>query len=169
MLQAHYRSTLDFGNEAMEASEKGFKRLMNAFSLMDELKSSPLTEVEIDPLIERCHAAMNDDFNSPVLIAELFEASRIINSIYDKKLKIDGHNLQLLKEMMNSFLLNVLGLKNEQAANDELPKVMDLIVDLRNEAKVNHDYATSDKIRNGLKKIGFQLNDSKEGTNWTKI
>jgi cysteinyl-tRNA synthetase len=169
MLQAHYRSTLDFGNEAMEASEKGFKRLMNAVTLLDNLKESPITEIEIDPLSIRCYAAMNDDFNSPVLIAELFEATRIINSVYDGKLKIDSVNLQLLKELMKTFVFDVLGLKNEQAANDDLPKILNLIVTLRNEAKTNHDYATSDKIRNGLQKIGFQLNDSKEGTNWSKI
>jgi cysteinyl-tRNA synthetase len=169
MLQAHYRSTLDFGNEAMEASEKGFKRLMNAVTLLDNLKESPITEIEIEPLSKRCYAAMNDDFNSPVLIAELFEATRIINSVYDGKLKIDSVNLQLLKELMKTFVFDVLGLKNEQAANDDLPKILNLIVTLRNEAKTNHDYATSDKIRNGLQKIGFQLNDSKEGTNWSKI
>ncbi len=169
MMQANYRSTLDFSNEAMEASEKGFKRLMNAFALMDSLKASAQTEVDIEPLFERSYAAMNDDFNSPVLIAELFEAVRIINSVYDGKMKIDAKNLARLKELMNTFVTDILGLKNEQAANDDLPKVMNLIVDLRNEAKVNHDYATSDKIRNGLQKIGFQLNDSKEGTNWSKI
>ena len=169
MLQAHYRSTLDFGNEAMEASEKGFRRLMNSFDLLDSLKASTNTDVDIKPLTDRCYAAMNDDFNSPVLIAELFEASRIINSVSDNKLKIDAQNLQMLKDLMNTFVINVLGLKNEQAANDDLPQVLNLIVTLRNEAKSNHDYATSDKIRNGLKKIGFQLNDSKEGTNWNKI
>src|SRR5471030_494861 len=90
MLQAHYRSTLDFGNEAMEASEKGFKRLMNAFGLIDSLKASATTDVDIKPLLDRCYAAMNDDFNSPVLIAELFEAARVINSVNDGKLKIDA-------------------------------------------------------------------------------
>jgi cysteinyl-tRNA synthetase len=169
LLQAHYRSTVDFGNEAMEASEKGFKRLMNALSLMDNLKASPATEVEIEPLWDRSHAAMNDDFNSPVLIAELFEASRIINSVNDNKLKIDETNLALLKNLMNTFVFDILGLKNEQAANDDLPKVMNLIVNLRTEAKTNHDYSTSDKIRQGLQQIGFQLKDSKEGTNWSKI
>lgn len=169
MLQAHYRSTLDFGNEAMEASEKGFKRLMNAFALLnDGLKASATTEVEIAPLMERCYAAMNDDFNSPVLIAELFEASRIINSVYDGKLKIDAANLEQLTVLMNTFVVDVLGLQNEQAANDDLPKVLNFIVDLRSEAKANKDYATSDKIRDGLSQIGFQLKDSKEGTTWSK-
>jgi len=169
MLQANYRSTLDFGNEAMDASEKGFKRLMNSFGLIDGLKASATTEIEIQPLIDRCYAAMNDDFNSPVLIAELFEGSRVINSVNDGKLKIDAHNLGLLKNMMNVFVLDILGLKNEKAANDDLPKVLNFIVDLRSAAKVSHDYATSDKIRKGLQEIGFQLNDSKEGTTWNKI
>jgi len=169
MLQAHYRSTLDFGNEPMEASEKGFKRLMGAVSLLDSLKASSTTEVEIAPLMQRCYDALNDDFNSPVLIAELFEASRIINTVKDGKLKIDQHNLQLLKNMMNTFVFDILGLKDEQAANDDLPKLLSFIVDLRSEAKNNHDFATSDKIRNGLQQIGFQLKDSKEGTSWSKI
>ena len=169
MLQAHYRSTLDFSNDAMEASEKGFKRLMNSFALLKDLKTSSTTEVEIKPLSNRCYEAMNDDFNSPVLIAELFEASRIINSVYDGKLKIDTENLELLKQLMNSFVLDILGLKDEQAAGDDLPQVLNFIVNLRNEAKGSQDYATSDKIRNGLQQIGFQLKDTKEGTNWTKI
>ena len=169
MLQAHYRSTLDFSNDAMEASEKGFKRLMNSFALLNDLKASSTTEVEIKALSDRCYEAMNDDFNSPVLIAELFEASRIINSVYDGKLKIDAENLELLKQLMNSFVLDVLGLKDEQAAGDDLPQVLNFIVNLRNEAKSSQDYATSDKIRNCLQQIGFQLKDTKEGTNWTKI
>jgi cysteinyl-tRNA synthetase len=169
ILQAHYRSTLDFGNEAMDASDKGFKRLMNAVTLLDGLKVSPTSDIDVAPLLQRCYEAMNDDFNSPVLIAELFEATRIINSIHDGKMKIDAVNLEILKNIIQTFVFDVLGLKNEQAANDDLPKVMDLVVNLRNEAKFNRDYATSDKIRDGLQKIGFQLKDSKEGTNWSKI
>lgn len=169
ILQAHYRSTLDFGNEAMEASEKGFKRLMNSFTLLDSLVAANTTDVEIAPLLQRCYDAMNDDFNSPVLIAELFEASRIINSVYDGKMKIDSPNLELLKQLMQQFILDVLGLKNEQAGNDDLPKVLDMIVGLRSGAKINRDYATSDKIRDGLQQIGFQLKDGKDGTTWSKI
>jgi cysteinyl-tRNA synthetase len=169
ILQAHYRSTLDIGNEAMEASEKGFKRLMNSFDLLSGLKISATSDVEIAPLLQRCYDAMNDDFNSPVLIAELFEASRIINSVHDSILKIDRVNLELLSQLMEIFLLDVLGLKDEQAAGDDLPKVMDMIVGLRSQAKTDRDYATSDKIRNGLQQIGFQLKDGKEGTTWSKI
>jgi len=169
MLQAHYRSTLDFSNDAMEASEKGFKRLMNAYSLLDSLQASATTEVEIQPLSDRCYEALNDDFNSPILIAELFEASRIINSVHDNKLKIDTANLGKLKTLMQTFVTGILGLLNEQASSDELPQVIDFIMNLRSEAKINRDYATSDKIRDGLQKIGFQLKDSKEGTTWSKI
>jgi cysteinyl-tRNA synthetase len=169
MLQAHYRSTLDFGNEAMEASDKGFKRLMNAITVLDGLKASGSTDVALGPLMQRCYDAMNDDFNSPVLIAELFDATRIINSVHDGKMKLDVANLEILKNIITTFVFAVLGLKNEQAANDDMPKIMGLVVALRNEAKTNKDYATSDKIRDGLQNIGFQLKDSKEGTDWSKI
>src|ERR1700753_2752579 len=169
ILQAHYRSTLDISNDAMEASEKGFKRLMNSITLLDNLIALPTSEVEIAPLQQRCYDALNDDFNSPVLIAELFEASRIINLVHDGKMKIDQPNLGLLKKLMQDFVIDILGLKNEQAANDDLPNVMNMIVQLRSEAKTNRDYATSDKIRDGLQKIGFQLKDSKEGTTWNKL
>lgn len=169
MLQAHYRSTLDFSNEALEASEKGFKRMMNAFALAPNLKASANGEIEIEPLQQRCYDAMNDDFNSPVLIAELFEVCRIVNSVHDQKLKIDQHNLGLLQQLLQGFVVEVLGLKDESAASEELPKVLDFVINLRSEAKSNQDYATSDKIRQGMQQIGYQLKDSKEGTSWTKI
>ncbi|RKR85287.1 cysteinyl-tRNA synthetase [Mucilaginibacter gracilis] len=169
MLQTHYSSTLDFSNDAMEASEKGFKRLMNAFALVDGLKVSAHSDVQLNEIENACYAAMNDDFNSPVLVAELFEISKIINSIYDGKTSIDAKNYEVLKNIIQHFVVDILGLKNEQAANDELPKVIDFIINLRSEAKSNMDYATSDKIRNGLQQIGFQLKDSKEGTTWSKI
>lgn len=169
MLQTHYSSTLDFSNDAMEASEKGFKRLMNAFGLIGGLKVSEQSDVQLADIESNCYAAMNDDFNSPVLIAELFEISKIINSVHDGKTSIDDKNYQILKNIIQHFVVVVMGLKDEQAANDELPKVMDFVINLRSEAKINMDYATSDKIRNGLQSIGFQLKDSKEGTTWSKI
>ncbi len=169
MLQAHYRSTLDFSNEALEASEKGFKRLMNAFALAPDLNASSTSEINLKPLQQRCYEAMNDDFNSPVLIAELFELCRIVNSVHDKKLQIDQHNLTLLRAIFQHFVLDVLGLKDESASSDELPKVLDFVIKLRSEAKSNQDYATSDKIRLGMQEIGYQFKDSKEGTSWTKI
>ncbi len=169
MLQAHYRSTLDFSNEALEASEKGFKRLMNACALLNKLKASEVTDVDINAIRTRCYEAMNDDFNSPVVIAELFEAARIINSINDGKSSVNAEGLESLKSLMNDFVFNVLGLKEETAETDDIGKLVEFIIELRLEARANKDYATSDRIRNGLQELGIQLKDSKEGTSWSKI
>ena len=168
MLQAHYRSTLDFSNDALEASEKGFKRLMNALNLLDKLKPGKTDDFDINKLKAGCYSAMNDDFNSPLLIAELFEASRIINSVYDGKGSISAESLESLKEIMSTFVFDVLGLKNEIENTDNLSELLDFIIKLRLEAKANKDYATSDKIRIGLQELGIQLKDGKEGTTWTK-
>lgn len=171
MLQAHYRSTLDFSNEALDASEKGFKRLMNAVHVMDKLVADAegQSEFDIASIKENCIAAMNDDFNSPVVIAELFEAARIINTVYDGKGRINAADLQLLKSIMKDFLFDVFGLKDEDASNEELNSVLDLVIDIRQAAKENKDYATSDKIRIGLQSMGILLKDSKEGTTWNKM
>lgn len=171
MLQAHYRSTLDFSNEALDASEKGFKRLMNAVHVMDKLVADAAGQSEFDiaSIKENCIAAMNDDFNSPVVIAELFEAARIINTVYDGKGRINAADLELLKSIMKDFLFDVFGLKDEDASNEELNSVLDLVIDIRQAAKENKDYATSDKIRIGLQSMGILLKDSKEGTTWNKM
>lgn len=173
MLQAHYRSTLDFSNEALDAAEKGYKRLMNAISLLDKITISPSAkiDVDLDALASRCYAAMDDDFNSPVLIAELFEVVRLINSIYDGKQQADAATVDKIKKILNDFVFDVMGLKDDQlgADNESIDKLMELVINLRNEAKQNKDYATSDKIRNELAAIGIQLKDSKEGTLWNKI
>jgi cysteinyl-tRNA synthetase len=111
---------------------------------------------------------MNDDFNSPVVIAELFEAARIINSVYDGSLKISAVELNKLQTLINDFVFDVFGLKDEETSNTELNAVLDMVIDLRKDAKENKDYATSDKIRIGLQNIGIQLKDSKDGTTWSK-
>ena len=170
MLQAHYRSTLDFSNEALEASEKGFRRLMASMTLLEKLRPSASTsEFNLAELSERCYAAMNDDFNSPVLLAELFEASRFINSTYDGKSTISTADLEGLRKLMNAFVFDVLGLKEEDNQAGDMGKLMELIIGLRSEAKTTKDYATSDKIRNALQAIGIQLKDSKEETSWSKV
>ncbi|HQS05158.1 MAG: cysteine--tRNA ligase [Sphingobacteriales bacterium 17-39-43] len=169
MLQAHYRSTLDFSNEALEASDKGFKRLINAYGLLEKLNPSQKSDIDLKSLTERCYAAMNDDFNSPVLIAELFEAVHIINSVYDGKTAASAADIEALKKLMDDFVIGVLGLKEESNQSDDMGKLLDFIINLRSEAKVNKDYATSDKIRIGLNSIGIQLKDNKEGTTWNKI
>ncbi|KQB99763.1 cysteine--tRNA ligase [Pedobacter sp. Hv1] len=168
MLQAHYRSTLDFSNDALDASEKGFRRLMNAVSLLPKLTASEQGDVEIDPIKLNCENAMNDDFNSPVVIAELFEAARIINTVYDGALKISASELAKLKTLMHDFIFEVFGLKDEDSSNTELNEVLDMVIALRKDAKENKDYATSDLIRVGLQNIGIQLKDSKDGTTWSK-
>ena len=169
MLQAHYRSTLDFSNEALEASDKGFKRLSNACTLLEKLNPSQKSDIDLKSLTERCYAAMNDDFNSPVLIAELFEAVHIINSVYDGKTSASAADIEALKKLMDDFVIGVLGLKEESNQSDDMGKLLDFIINLRSEAKVNKDYATSDKIRIGLNSIGIQLKDNKEGTTWNKL
>ena len=168
MLQAHYRSTLDFSNEALDASEKGFKRLMTAYELLGSLKTSDKSMVDINSLSIKFKAAMNDDFNTPVLIAELFDATKIINSIHDGKTSISENDLNALKELFNGYLTQVLGLKNDLQATDDLSPLMDFILNIRTEAKANKDYLTSDKIRIGLNNLGFEIKDGKEGSTWSK-
>lgn len=171
MLQAHYRSTLDFSNEALDAADKGYKRLMTAISLLDKLKvSKGADSFNLAEIRRKCYAAMDDDFNSPVLIAELFEIVRIINSIYDGKAKVTEEGLAGLKIFMKEFVEDILGLRNDQtSASDDIDDVMNLVIKLRNEAKANKDFVTSDRIRDELNSIGIQLKDSKEGTLWNKI
>lgn len=168
MLQAHYRSTLDFSNEALEASEKGFKRLMSAIGLFKKLKASKVSDVDIKEIENKLASSMNDDFNSPILIAELFDVVRIINAIHDGKINISQTDLEKLKTLTKAYLEDVLGLKDDSQAADDLAPVMDFILRIRKEAKENKDYVTSDKIRVGLNEIGFQLKDGKEETSWTK-
>ncbi len=173
MLQAHYRSTLDFSNEALDAAEKGYKRLMTAVNLLDKITPSSVNklDVNIDELTKRCYTAMDDDFNSPILIAELFEFVRLINSIYDGKQQVDQATLDSLKSLMINFVFDILGLRDDQleGESDSFDKLMDLVINMRNEAKLNKDFATSDRIRQELSAAGIQLKDSKDGTLWNKI
>lgn len=171
MLQAHYRSTLDFSNEALDAADKGFRRLMNAVSLLDKIPVSNQNseDLNISDFDTSFHAAMNDDFNSPVLIAELFDAVRLINNLYEGKTQIDESSLIQLKTLIRTFVFDVLGLKEEQSEGDDFGKLMEAILKLRHEAKQNKDFTTSDRIREELSQIGIQLKDSKDGTLWSKI
>lgn len=173
MLQAHYRSTLDFSNEALDAAEKGYKRLMTAISLLDKIAPASANTIDVDltALKQRCYAAMDDDFNSPVLIAELFEAVRMINSIYDGKQQVNQSSLEEIKLLMQHFVFDVMGLKDDQISgdNESVDHLMNLIIGIRNEAKQNKDFTTSDRIRQELSAVGIQLKDSKDGTLWNKI
>ncbi len=171
MLQAHYRSTLDFSNEALEASEKGFRRLINAISLIDKLKVADVSSLseELAEIRKNCYDAMNDDFNSPVLIAELFELSRLINSIYDGKTAAGKEDIEAIRALCKDFVIDVLGLQEDAEQSDDSAKLVEFIIDLRLQARENKDFATSDRIRNGLQELGIQLKDSKDGTSWSKL
>jgi cysteinyl-tRNA synthetase len=171
MMQTHYRSTLDFSNEALQASEKGFARLMAAIKTLSELKAATTSSVDIKSLEKNCFAAMNDDFNTPILIAHLFDAVRIINSAKDGKESLNENDISQLKKLMHGFVFDVMGLsnaENKNNANDSLDGLMQLILSIRAEAKQKKDFAISDKIRDELTKLNFTIKDGKDGASWSK-
>lgn len=170
MMQTHYRSTLDFSNEALTASEKAYTRLMDSYKTLQTLKASSTSTENIQALVRECYNAMNDDFNTPVLIANLFEAIRIINSTNDKKASLTQADIDTLQNIYQHFVFDVMGLKKEEEsgkANSALEEVMQLVLQLREKAKANKDYATSDEIRNKLTAANIQVKDGKEGTSWS--
>lgn len=169
MLQTHYRSTLDFSNEALQASEKGFDRLMESYKTLQNLSASDNSTENVRQLRDNCYAAMNDDFNTSVLIAQLFEGARIINSVNDGKTSLNAEDLALLKQLFQDFLFDVLGLKLEEAnqkTDAALAKVMELILEIRAQAKTGRDFKLSDEIRDKLIGAGIQVKDTKEGSSW---
>jgi len=169
ILQAHYRSTLDFSNEALQAAEKGLKRLIDGSELLKKITPSDNSSVDIKGLEEKCFDALNDDLNSPILISHLFDVVRIINSINDRKEKINAIDLAVLKKIFSDFMNDILGLENKaSSSNTELVnELMEVILDLRQNAKTNKDYATSDKIRDDLMKLNITIKDTKDGANWS--
>jgi len=170
MLQAHYRSTLDFSNEALQASEKGLERLMKAVAKIETLTVSATSSVNISELSANCFAAMADDMNSPIAMSYLFEGVKMINSVADGKSTITAGDREALQSLFNAFVFDIFGLKSEDqeiSGNSEiLNEVVGLLMKLRTEAKANKDWATSDKIRNELMAIGFDIKDGKEGVSW---
>jgi cysteinyl-tRNA synthetase len=169
MMQTHYRSTLDFSNEALQAAEKGFAKLMTALKTLKHLKTSGSSTSNINALVEAFYTAMNDDFNSPILIANLFEAVRIINSVNDGKESITAADLNSLQTTVNTFVFDVLGLCDESENNNggkALDTVMQIVLEQRTEAKKRKDFATSDQIRDLLLAGGISIKDTKEGTIW---
>lgn len=170
MLQAHYRSNLDFTNDAILAAEKGFYRLMEAVENLKEIKPSSSSSIAILNWKQSCYDAMNDDFNSPVLIAQLFEGVRFVNLLKDNSASLNTDDLQLFSEAMNSFFYDVLGLKNENSAgnnNERLEGVVNMLIGMRNEARANKDFIMSDQIRDQLTALGIQLKDGNEGTSFS--
>lgn len=170
ILQAQYRGTVDFSNEALQAAEKGYKKLMEALRTLDKLKASDRSVSDVSAIQNACYEAMNDDFNTPQLIAALFDATRIINLINDGKETISANDLDLLKTTFRTFTKDILGLYDETASSGNeslISGLMDTILTLRQEAKVKKDWATSDLIRDKLKSMGVQVKDTKDGATWS--
>jgi cysteinyl-tRNA synthetase len=170
MLQAHYRSVLDFSNDAIVAAEKGYNRLMEALETLPEITTSGTSTLDIAVWKQSCYDAMNDDFNSPILIAQLFEAVKYVNLLKDGKETITAQDLELLSKAMNGFVFDVLGLRNESAeesSNEKLDGVVNMLIGMRNEARANKDFALSDQIRDKLTALGIELKDGKEGTTFS--
>ncbi len=172
MLQAHYRSILDFSNDALEASEKGYHKLMEAIQTNKSITpDQETTGFNVQAWRQECYNAMNDDFNSPILIAKLFDAVKFINTIKEQKTTISAEDHQLLSKTISAFVFDVLGLVNANETSsdigDKLSGTVDLLINLRAEARINKDFATSDKIRDKLLEIGIQLKDGREGTSFS--
>lgn len=168
LLQAHYRSTVDFSNEALQAAEKGLKRLMEAVITLQKINTKEHSTVNIDELIDKCNKSMSDDFNTPITIANLFDGVKIINLLNEGKETINKTDLEKLTNHFHVFIYNILGLKNEDdSSNNELVEdLMNVVLNIRQNSKSNKDYATADFIRDELKKLNISIKDSNEGSTW---
>ena len=173
ILQAHYRSTVDFSNEALKASKKGLDRLLEAIAQLDRIEPTAgggLNEKYADELAAKCYEALDDDFNSPIVISHLFDAARTVNTLADRKETITPEGLEALKRVFRIFTFDILGLKAEDAGDsrreEAFGKAVDLLLELRAKAKSEKDWATSDKIRDDLQDAGFEVKDTKDGATW---
>jgi cysteinyl-tRNA synthetase len=175
VLSAHYRGTVDFSNEALQAAEKGYEKLMNAIVDIERIAISSQCDAETEKVVknlrQKCYDAMNDDFATPQVISNLFEACTTINKLVDHKATICADCLKELKEVMNLFAFDILGLKADSAGSNDareeaFGKVVDMVLDLRAKAKANKDWATSDQIRDELAAAGFEVKDTKDGVTW---
>jgi cysteinyl-tRNA synthetase len=171
ILQAHYRSTLDFSNEALQAADKGLKRLLVAFETLKKLKAAEQSSVDVSSCHDKCFQAMNDDFNSPVAIAHLFDLVRIINAVNDKTESLNKDDLEMLKALFNTFVVDIFGLSSkagtESIEQKELIEgLMDLVIDMRQQFRQQKDWTSSDTIRNKLEALNIRIKDGKEGVSW---
>jgi len=170
ILQAHYRSMLDLSNTAIEGAEKGYQKLMTATQTLENLTAAKASSFSVDEFIQKCYDAMNDDFNTPVLIAQLFDGVRLINSTKDGKETLNAQDLQKLQTQFKTFVFDILGLKTEDSAggqsNDTLNGVMQTLLELRQQAKQNKDWGTADLIRNQLAELNIKVTDTKDGAVW---
>ncbi|MDP3002016.1 MAG: cysteine--tRNA ligase [Bacteroidales bacterium] len=171
ILLAHYRSSLDFSNEALQAAEKGLARLLKAIETLKKLKPSDFSTVDIKKLNEKCYEAINDDLNSPILLSHLFEGMKYINSVNDGLEKLNSADIESLKNLLETFVIEILGLKSEKETDNDKPFINELIdasLNIRQIIKLNKDWSTSDKIREELNKIGIIIKDKKDGVDWER-
>ena len=171
ILQAHYRSTVDFSNEALQAAEKGLQRLFKGLETLAKLKPSESSTVDINDLKKKCYDAIDDDLNSPVLLSYLFEGVKYINQVNDGTEKLNAEDLESLKNLLHTFVFDILGLDAGSESGGDLKltgELMNIIIGLRQDARAKKDFTTSDKIRDELKKAGVILKDKKEGVEWEK-
>ena len=171
ILQAHYRSTVDFSNEALQAAEKGLERLMDAWHTLQKLTPAETTTADVKELRQKCDDAMNDDLNSPIVIAHLFDACRAINSIAAGTATISADDLKELRDTFSLYCFDILGLREEAASGNAAREeayagAVDMLLAERQKAKAAKDWATSDAIRNQLTALGFEIKDGKNGTEW---
>ncbi|MBN2616116.1 MAG: cysteine--tRNA ligase [Bacteroidales bacterium] len=168
ILQAHYRSTLDFSTEALQAAEKGMSKLFDAWHLLDKLTASEVSTVDVKAVEKLCDEAMNDDLNTPIAIANLFDLARMLNLVNDGKEKLTAADIEYTKKFFGTYLFDILGLKDDQQQdnNQLIDYLMETLLKMRQDAKNNKDYATADKIRDELAKLNIQIKDTKEGSTW---
>jgi len=169
ILQAHYRSTIDFSNEALKAAEKGLQKLMKAIETLNKLKPSDTSTIDINHLKEKCLEALNDDLNSPVLLSHLFEGVKYVNSVSDGTEKLNSSDLESLKDLFNVFTFEILGLKDENTIKGDeklTDALVNVILNLRQDAKNRKEWGMSDEIRDELNKLGITIKDRKDGADW---
>ncbi|CAM4139187.1 cysteine--tRNA ligase [Flavobacterium sinopsychrotolerans] len=170
MLQAHYRSILDFSDDAIVAAEKGYKRLMEAMNSLKEITADTKSTIDISGWKQSCYDAMNDDFNTPILIAQLFEGVRFVNLLKDGKETLNTEDLNNFAKAMHAFVFDVLGLEDEKVSdnnNDKLEGTVNMLIEMRKQSRDNKNFALSDQIRDQLIALGIQLKDGKEGTTFS--
>ena len=170
MLQAHYRSILDFSDDAIVAAEKGYKRLMEAMASLKDISVGTTSSIDIQSWKQLCYDAMNDDFNTPILIAQLFEGVRFVNLLKEGKETLNAEDLNSFAKAMNAFVFDVLGLEDEKvsdSSNDKLEGTIHMLIEMRKQARDNKNFALSDQIRDQLIALGIQLKDGKEGTTFS--
>jgi cysteinyl-tRNA synthetase len=171
ILQAQYRSTLDFSNEALQAAEKGLKRLMDAYATIDKIKAGNKSEYDLAAFEKACYEALDDDLNSPMVIAQLFDIAKAINSAANDQLSMSAEDITRAKQLFERFAFEILGLEPMADSptgtqNKAMTDAVELLLKLRSDAKANKDFALSDRIRNDMQAIGFVIKDGKDGATW---